>query len=84
MSKLVEVAMGRSDSLNSVTLLSLRSGKETDNRGDSITVRVLTRNIEGDLLAVCNKTETWQILARTLAIRLLYFSDRGCCISLLI
>jgi len=77
MSKLAGAAMGRSDLLDSVSLLRLRSENKTDSREVAIVVVVLTGNLEGKLSVVYNKAEIWKISARTLAITLSYVSNRG-------
>ena len=58
MSKSARVAVGISDLLNSRTLLSSRSEKETGKREESLAA-VLNGNLKGILLVVYSKTETW-------------------------
>jgi len=79
MSKSVKVAVGRSDLLNTVVSLSLRSGNRTGSGEESIATVILTSNLKGELLVIYNKVEIWQILARTLAIRSLHVSKKRCC-----
>jgi len=82
MFKLAGAAMGRSDLLDSVALLRLKSENKIDSRGVAIVVVALIRDLEGKLSVVYNKAETWKISARTLDIRSSYVSNRGHCIKL--
>jgi len=79
MSKLVGVAVGRSDLLNTVASLSLRSGNRTGSGEGSIATVIFTSDLKWELLAIYNKVEIWQILARILAIKSLHVSKRRCC-----
>ena len=58
MSKFADVAMGRSDLLNSATLLSSILGKETGNGGGSIVARALTKDLEGSSSVAHSKAKT--------------------------
>jgi len=79
MFKSVGVAVGRSDLLNTVASLSLRSGNRTGSGEGSIATVILTSDLKGELLVIYNKVEIWQILARTLAIRSLHIFKKRCC-----
>ena len=57
MSKPAEAAIGRSDLLDSVSLLRLKSGNKTGSRGVAIVVVALTGDLEGELSVVYNKAE---------------------------
>ena len=59
MSKLVEVAVNRSDSLKLAILLSSRLENVTGNKEEGITVIVLIRDLKRELLVVYSKIKIW-------------------------